>query len=211
MNRRHRRVISCFASLLRERLLGGVHTSEDAVRYTFFHALTLCGRYSHLNISLEEPLPTHAGRQLDTVLYSKDKRRPILVAEFKYHRERFTRRPLTEMSASVYCDLFRLAFAEAIWGAKAYLIWVTDQEMIRYFSNTRNNVSELIDLNPGEELKIGTRNKGERSASFVNALQGFWNPALITCVHNENLNESANLRVFSVVHQPHPVYSSHRS
>src|SRR5436309_2964376 len=94
-----------FASLLNERLQRGVQTTEDCIRYTFFHAALQEG-IAHTDVVLEYRHPAIVGAQIDTLIT----RDGGVAIEFKYDRANpgGTNQNRTQRAAAVLNDIFRL-------------------------------------------------------------------------------------------------------
>ena len=63
-----------FGELLDERLLRHVYTTEDSIRYTFFHCLTSHAGINPVDIILEQPHPAIDGAKVDLYIPSLDDR-----------------------------------------------------------------------------------------------------------------------------------------
>lgn len=198
-------VLDHFVSLLSERFAEGVFTSEDAIRYTFFHALTAEGGYSPRAVTLEEPLPHHRGRRIDTVVYDRGGRR-VLILEFKYHRIAAATQPKPQLAGGIFRDLFRLAYAQATWRSTALFVYATDAGMADYLRRPRHGLDRFFDLAPGQTLEVGAESVQGRSPTFVKSLEGFLYPGAITCVRKLSLPSDQHLRVYSVEHKPAAIY-----
>lgn len=180
--------------------------SEDVIRYTFFHSLVSSGRYRHFDISLEEPLPYHPTRRVDTVVRNRQGERDMIV-EFKYHRAKFASQPKPQLAGGLYCDLFRLAFAQAKTKARAYLIYVTDAGMAEYLSKVKHRSHDLFLLEPGASCSIGPESSVGRRKTFLKALSEFHGyPATVRCLYRRDLLREHRVIVFGITHIPAPVY-----
>ena len=74
-----------FAILLKERIYSGIYTTEDSVRYLFFHSVTRTFGISPNEILLESSHPADGKKEVDMVLLSSETR-PEFAFEFKFHR-----------------------------------------------------------------------------------------------------------------------------
>ncbi len=128
-----------FSRLMNERLSNSVHTTEDSIRYTFFWATQL----PPTSIVLEEFHSKKARERIDAILHLPDGKK--VAVEFKYHKALRTgsARPRPLQAGSVVADLERLnRYRDA---DEKYLVYVTDQEMVRYMKNARNGLADLFD------------------------------------------------------------------
>jgi hypothetical protein len=195
-----------FGRLLNERIECGTCTCEDAIRYTFFHSLISNAGYRHFDISLEEPLPYHPTRRVDTVVRNRRGEREMIV-EFKYHRTKLASQPKPQLAGSLYCDLFRLAFAQAKIRSQAFLVYVTDKGMAEYLSKPKHDSHGLFLLGEGASITIGSATIARRPNTFLKALKGFSGyPATIRCAYRRDFRNGEELVVFSVTHLPDTVY-----
>jgi len=122
-------VLTDFSKLLDNRLRQGIHTTEDSIRYMFFHAMTKNGA-NPIEIILEYPFEN---KKID--LYAPEQN---LCAEFKYHRRPVnpnTKTPKTANAGKVVADLIRLAIFKQEEKLKRLLVYVYTDEMKNYFSN----------------------------------------------------------------------------
>ncbi|HEX6751356.1 MAG TPA: hypothetical protein VF092_28955 [Longimicrobium sp.] len=198
------RLLDNFGKLMQERIVHGTHTTEDAVRYMFFHTL-VCAGYRPENISLEEPLPDHPTRRLDTVVYDRSGHRQILV-EFKFHRMKQAVQPKPQLAGGLYRDLFRLAFAQAKTGAKAFLVYITDRGMADYLEQPKHGCSEIFLLAEESSVDIGSRSLHGKSKTFSHALDGFLYPATVRCAYRREFSNGQQLIIFSIKHLRAEVY-----
>lgn len=166
------RVFESFAELLSERFSHQIFTTEDSVRYTFYHCL---GQYTSLkpsDIVLEHPHSYITRGEIDTCVLDKNSD-PEAIIEFKYHRPlpsgHNTRR--TEHAAEVFADLFRLALFEPLRELRRYFIYVTASEMANYFLNPENQLNDFFNLGYGEHMSIVVEKLLlGRAASFTSAI-----------------------------------------
>ena len=147
-------VMDCFASLLEERLGKSIFTTEDSVRYTFFHALTLNWAISPQQVILEYPHPTIPGAEIDLIVETDDYQ---YVFEFKFDRSIPSRKnlPRSQKAGAVFADISRLARFQSMRQCEKYFLYVTNGEMAGYFQNPRNSATELFQLPEQSEIAMG--------------------------------------------------------
>ena len=97
-----------FANLLKERIYSNIFTTEDSVRYLFFHTMTHNFGISLNDILLESPHPGDKQQKVDTVISSSETR-PELAFEFKFHRCTGSTMALPMHAGKLFNDVFRLA------------------------------------------------------------------------------------------------------
>jgi len=102
-------VLTEFSKLLRMRLESGMFTTEDSVRYTFFHILVSKARIQPHEIILEYPHPNRAGTKIDAYIASSDI--GPLAIEFKYDRDIPSQQaiPKPQNAGELFKDMERLA------------------------------------------------------------------------------------------------------
>ena len=123
-------VLTEFSKLLENRLLRNIHTTEDSVRYMFFHAITNSGA-DPSEIILEYPF----GKKKRIDFFSPEQN---LCAEFKYYRTSKNPTSKTTKTANagkIVADLIRLAIFKQEEKLERLLVYVYTDEMKNYFSN----------------------------------------------------------------------------
>lgn len=142
--------------LLEDRFSKKIHTSEDSIRYCFFHTL-VCSRSvcSPNEIVLEYQHPSIPKAQIDTcVRLGKDG--PDYSIEFKFHKkpENVKNSPRTMKAGQLFNDFFRQAeFKKTYNRTVCYVVYVTDVEMQRYFSKS-SICKTWHNLIVGEQLEL---------------------------------------------------------
>ncbi len=164
--------------ILNDRFSKDVPTTEDSVRYCFFHIL-VCSRkickpnevvleyqprvipktktntliFKYVSKHLADVVPR---TQIDTVIL-RGKGDPDCAIEFKFHRkpENTEHSPLTMNAGELFYDFFKQAkFKKTCSNVTCYVAYVTDEEMHRYFSNPNNMCKTWYDLEPGERISL---------------------------------------------------------
>ena len=146
--------LQAFADLLAKRLGSSVFTTEDAVRYTFFAAVTQTLEIKPEGIVLEHNHSDIAGARIDTWIPAFGGRAYAL--EFKFDRPIPSERnlPRTQKAGQILKDLFRLARLHLPNSTDAVFIYLTTREMAGYFRNPANGLHDLFCLPAGHSLKI---------------------------------------------------------
>lgn len=191
------KVFDKFLSLLNERYSSGVYTSEDSIRYTFFYSLMIMDSYLHTDIILESPHPTIQRAKLDTYIYSRGKR-PSLAIEFKYDRSRKDNQTRTENAGKLFKDIFRLARMPNIENEKHYLIYITDNEMAKYFRNTRNRLNNFFDLPIRNHFYVRKSILENRPYSFLKHTSNLFINCALACVSSNKIIDNYLIRIYEV-------------
>jgi hypothetical protein len=135
---------STFADELKERLHRGVHTTEDAVRYTLFASLIKNLNLQLYEIILESRHPAGDGRLVDLIVPETSERTGLSL-EFKYHRTRKgkvildaeqrkgTTLATTAHAGALVNDLMRSAFLASAQ-TRAFVVYLTDSVMDGYWT-----------------------------------------------------------------------------
>ena len=162
--------------LLNDRFSRGIPTTEDSVRYCFFHALVCtrkaCGpndvvlEYRPLVVPktktdtrLFKSIAEHEAEivprtQIDTVIL-RGKGDPDCAIEFKFHRKSTDIPTTTTYAGQLFHDFFRQTeFKKTCSRTTCYVVYVTDMKMQRYFGNAHNIGKTWYDLEPGEQISL---------------------------------------------------------
>jgi len=194
-------VFNHFAFLLNERLNSGAFTSEAAVRHTFFHALLNSPDYFHWEVIFESPYSKSSGAKID-ILVKSSRGKKDLVIEFKYDRRNTKRtnpKPRTMQAASLFNDVFRLAFFESKSKAERYLIYLTDAEMIAYFRNPCNNFQDFFDLPENKVYSIRKDDFLDRLPAFKKKLKVDPIDCKLLSIISRDLDKNHSLRIYGVI------------
>lgn len=187
-----------FSDLMQERISRSVHTTEDSIRYTFFHAVTNSLSLRPPDVILEYPHPTIEKKLVDTVVPPKDTR-PGLVLEFKYDRENPGGRnqPKTMKAGMVFKDLFRLARFD-LENYRRFFVYATDREMAVYFGNRPHRLEDFFNLEEGCELRIDDEYMARRPATFVKAVGDLFIGCTVTCHLERVVGSNLWLRIYEI-------------
>ena len=149
-----------FASRLEERFSKKMPTTEDSVRYLFFHALTRCG-FDPNQITLEY---RYKGTEIDTVVHLDTSR---IAYEFKFHKERpntVTPKPMN--AGQLFADFFRLKrFMAANKGTSCFSVYVAGDSMRKYFANREGILREWYFANG--EVPVGEGDFAKMPETFL--------------------------------------------
>lgn len=129
-----KKVFNYFSDLIQRRFSKSIPTTEDSMRYTFFHSLIVKGGYRPEDIVLEQPYtnPKFKGNKLD--LYAVSKNKTMSAAfEFKYHRGNAA--GYTSKAGELFWDIAKLANFKA---KSKFIVYLTDENMKKYLTNPRN-------------------------------------------------------------------------
>lgn len=149
--------------------------SEDTIRYMMFYALATIGDVSPLDIYLEYPHPEVPNRnyaKLDTFVTS-DKDKPAIAFEMKFHKrinDNYV--PLPDNAGAVFADILKLAlFRTQQKNIKRYMLYVADENMIRYLTKPRNGYEPFLSLEENTGFKVTREYLTEKSNTFINQLK----------------------------------------
>lgn len=189
--------ITLFSEMLNRRLIRGVPTTEDSVRYTFYSAVCHSLRLSPEEVILEYDHPYIFGARIDTWICSQHDK-PYAI-EFKYDRPgpSKTNQPLTQKAGHIFKDVFRLATLHNSLLINAIFVYLTTLEMVKYFSNTKSGISEFYNLAPGMELEIESSYLDSRAITLRRAA-GEIVPCRVRTLLSRTLSNEHQLRVFEI-------------
>ena len=167
-------------NILNDRFSRDIPTTEDSVRYCFFHVLICARSVCHPNDMLLEYTPPPdpkiqpdtVGRlfksaaerkaeydaipriKIDTVIL-RGKGDPAYALEFKFHRKSNTATASTTHAGQLFHDFFRQAEFKKTYGkTTCYVVYVGGVEMQGYFQNARNVCKTWYELKPGESISL---------------------------------------------------------
>ena len=155
-----------FGRLLDERLAKKIHTTEDSIRYIFFHSMMNKMKYDPNDIILEYPHPAIHRARIDTFI-QKNSRYPATALEFKFHKTMSskTNAPGSQYAGSLLKDIFRLASLQKIRPeTDCYMVYATDSEMIGYFYNMNNKLWRFFN---NKKTLINQKFINDKSPTFI--------------------------------------------
>lgn len=160
--------LNFFCDLLQKRFGKTMGTTEDAIRYTFFHAITTKMNIDPHNVELESLHPNSKSQreQIDAIVHQSDK---VLVFEFKYHRKLPKNRSnVTDKAGQVFYDIFRLArYKKSNPTSRCFFVYVSDSMMADYFKNKKNTLDDFFDLEKNTKLTINKEYLKNKSITFL--------------------------------------------
>lgn len=161
-----------FTQLLHQRQLRGSLNKEDAVRYSFFHALVTTGGIDQADIFLETPhLGLEGFKEIDLMVPPQESREGLLL-EFKYD----TRPPggrninSTDRGAALLRDLYRLSTYEPEKHWRRLMVYVSDNAMANYFRKPGNGLTTFFDSQ--EESDIANLVLANTGRTYTKAFKG---------------------------------------
>jgi hypothetical protein len=185
-----------FDEMLALRFEQGVFTTEDSIRYTFFAAL-LNNNLKTTEVILEYPHPVIERARVDTWLPKFNTGGDVAI-EFKYDRSlNSNNQPRPKKAGAVFKDLRRQALIAKQCKSQAYFIYITSQEMSKYYFNEKNGFLKFWNLNLGETLELKKDFFDGKSTTFLDSLGGVFD-ANICSVYTSNLPNENFLRVYEV-------------
>lgn len=155
-----------FAIMLKERMCSEIPTTEDSVRYLFFHSVTRTFSISPNDILLESPHPADSKKEVDMVVVSSETR-PQFVFEFKFHRYMGSTMPRTMNAGQLFKDIFRLAMYKCHnETSRCFVIYTTDSTMANYFCK-QNNLNDFFNLDIDKNLLIDENYVKNQKKTFI--------------------------------------------
>ncbi len=153
--------------ILHQRFQKKVHTTEDSVRYIFFHFITNRLPVEPNDIILEYPHTTIPRAEIDMHIPQINSEKG-LTFEFKYDRKIPSGRnsPRPQKAGKIFADLFRLNSFEANITRKIF-VYLTDIEMHSYFINKKNQLSDFYNLQKNGALPITKEYLSNKSDTFI--------------------------------------------
>ncbi|MCX5674100.1 MAG: hypothetical protein NTX87_03755 [Planctomycetota bacterium] len=194
-------ILAEFSRLLRVRFGKKAPTSEDAIRYTFFYAITSKGNVQPHEIVLESPHHRVEGAHIDTIVL--DFRGKCWAMEFKFHRKApgaGTATPHSLNAGELFSDISRLAAFQGQGSTERLLVYVTDSVMAGYFRSPPNGFVPFLDLLGGQRFRIDGTFIDGKCKTFRKAV-GEKFEAEVTCLFSANLLNGYELRVYNILPQ----------
>ena len=190
--------LKVFTTALQHRFEQGIHTTEDAVRYTFFASLLSELSCGPERLILEYPHPRR-NRALIDAWISPIESDPAVALEFKFHRRpaEAKNRPRTMLAGSVVSDLFKLADFDVGSRVRRIFVYVYGLEMNSYYGNLANGMAGLIDLRSSAEFLLTERYLEGKSATF-RVHSGTVVPCRLKSLVKEEIHGHFRLRAFEV-------------
>jgi hypothetical protein len=192
-------VFGKFVDYLQDRFSRQIYTTEDSIRYTFFHSLVGIGGISPSEIVLEHPHPRIPGAEIDAFLPREN-----LVFEFKYDREIPSGRnlPRPRKAGKVFADIFRLLTFSQKEEVRRFFVYVTDREMFSYYQNRNNGLYDFFNLMPKNRLRIGRDYVDQHCRTFVKSAGKTVGECEILSHIKTNLKKQIWIRIYEVVSIP---------
>jgi hypothetical protein len=140
-------VFKAFNQLLHRRRARGSLNKEDAIRYSFFHALVTTGLVDPADVFLETLHTGLAGRREVDLMVPRREGTPGLLIEFKYDTRLQGSGNLnrTKRAAAVLFDLYRLSTYEPEQPWRRLMVYVSESEMVGHFRSARNGLADFFD------------------------------------------------------------------
>jgi hypothetical protein len=190
-----------FEDYLAERIKSTQHLTEDSVRYSFFCAAIETTDIKQHEIILELPHPDKGnfkGKEIDTHVLASDSR-PEVYIEFKFHRRSkksnsSSPRPLK--AGSLFKDFSRLSSIKTL-SRRCFVIYLTDDEMSKYFENQKIAYSDFWNQRTGDSFNYDKEFMKGLTDTALKASEDL-HRAKITVVFSSRLGEKHHLRVFEI-------------
>lgn len=181
--------------LIERRLEMRVPFSEDNFRYLVFHGLFKSGTdVARMVLEYPHPNPQLQGKKIDTVILDENGT-PQVAIEFKYHRRNPNPKSDTNHSDKAGGLLKDFARLRDFPNAQRLVVYLTDDEMLKYFKNPEKDIEWLLD--PRNEQEIS-----DAKIPNIDTLQakaGDWTrPALSQMLRNWAVGSDHRLIVWQV-------------
>lgn len=180
--------------LIKRRLEMQAPFSEDNFRYLVFHGLFKSG-IDVTRIALEYPRPGNSREKIDTVILDENGT-PQVAIEFKYHRKIPSRanQPRTMKASELLADFARLRDFPNV---QRLVVYLTDDEMLKYFKNKTPERDLKWLLDPRNEQEISDAKIP--NIKTLRAKAGDWTrPALSQMLLNRTVGSDHRLIVWQV-------------
>ena len=194
-----RRGLSDFAAALGRRFGLGVHSTEDAIRYTFFVSILRELECGPERLILEYPHPARGRALIDAWIVAAASE-PAVALEFKFHRPivgATTNQPRTMHAGSVLADIFKLALIGDAPPVRRVVAYVCGPEMAGYFRNHANGLQRLFELPYGSVLALDEAYLAGRSATLQRAA-GAPCPCRVSMLYAGSVDQFYEIRAFEV-------------
>ena len=182
--------------LIERRLEMQAPFSEDALRRLVLDELAKSG-IPAMRLEMEYPHPNIPGARVDAVILDGN-RTPQAAIEFKYHRKipSSHNQPRTMNAGELLADFARLRDFPNV---QRLVVYLTDDEMLKYFQNPNSGVHWL--LNPNKEHEISDANLP--NTATLRRTAGDWTrPALSQMLLNRPVASDHRLIVWQVKPKP---------
>lgn len=188
-----------FSKLLEKRFQKEIFTTEDSIRYTFFHCLVNYAKLLPSDIILEYPHPSIPNAKVDAYVPSQNER-PELVFEFKFDRAIPSGRntPKPQKAGKIFADIMRLSLFPSGTKVNRYLIYVTDEEMASYFQNESNRLDDFFNLRPQQTLRVNKAYTNKHCRTFAKSAGSNSISCEIKCLLSEQFETATWLRVYEI-------------
>jgi len=108
--------------------------------------------------------------------------------------------PRPHKAGKIFNDLFRLASFSNEKNIIKWFIYVTDEEMIKYFNNLSNKLYGFFNLTIGKILVINNSYIKNKSETFIKAINtNDIEEIKIKCILDNNLASEHRIKIFEVI------------
>lgn len=187
-----------FSEFLAERIKSKQHLTEDSVRYSFFCAALETTDIKQHEIILELPHPdkeNFKSKEIDTHVLASDSR-PELYIEFKFHRGSMSTSPKPQKAGTLFKDFSRLSAIESE-NSRSFVIYLTDDEMAKYFDTHKKVYSDFWNQKAGRSFNYDDVFIKNTSATFIKTSEVL-HKAKIDVVFDSLIGAEHHLRVFEI-------------
>jgi hypothetical protein len=192
--------LELFSELLQERLKRHRTLTEDEIENSLNYSLVERGNLAEFEIRMEFEHPSLPEKKLDSYVAASDSH-GAAAWEVKYDRKPpgGMNQPKSNKAGALINDVFRLAGLSEDEQLERVLIYVTDEEMVGYFKNPRNQFGSFFDLAPGESFPFDSAWVASLSASVKKWVKAPGKLCRVNAIYSAQLSANVALRVYAVV------------
>jgi hypothetical protein len=187
------------AEALETKLARAHSLSEEDLRHSVVEALEYFGMSPKGVIRLDFAHPTFRGKKIDIFLPSYS-RQDAIACELKYDRRipSGKNQAKSMKAGSILNDILRLAHFSTTTAVERFLIYLSDDEMLRYLRNPANGFSHLFEYQKRVGLAIDATVLNAKARSVIKMIKVPILECTAFCVLDRSVGSGHTLLVFFV-------------